>query len=241
MIARLCKDINKLFLAAAKEGERELFDKAYDLSRYFALNRATLESIKPVLDLERKLIAEKGPNKNFLEQRVFEALRNIAVYCVAYGSPGKRLPLTPAVLAEKAGSQEKSRHALALELVGFAKEMYQLNSPRDSFNSKRKGLALDIIGKLDAGYDIPEVMELCISALQSNKKALIFVAAELLEIRCARNLPLEPEIIECLDRIISKTRDRSVAVTALNIQVEADVIDEFEALARIDDWREDNS
>jgi hypothetical protein len=241
MIARLCKDINKLFLAAAKERERELFDKAYDLSRYFALNHATLKSIKPVLDLERKLIAEKGPNKSFLEQQVFAALREIAYYCVAHRSPGKRLPLTPAVLAASAGSQEKSRHALALELVGFAKEMYQLKSPRDPFNNKRKGLALNVIGSLDAGYDIPEVMELCITALQSNKKALIFAAAELLEIRCARDLPLEPEIIECLDRIISKTRDRSVAVTALNVQVEASVIDEFEALSRIDDWREENS
>jgi hypothetical protein len=241
MIARLCEDINNLFLAGAKEGERELIHKAYDLSRYFALNRATLESVKPVLDLERKLIAEKGPNKNVLEQRVFVTLREIADYCVEHGSPGKRLPLTPAVLAESAGNQEKSRYALALELVGFAKEMYQLKSPRDSFNNKRKGLALDIIGSLDAGYDIPEVMELCITALQSNKKALIFAAAELLEIRCARNLPLEPGIIECLDRIISKTRDRSVAVTALNVQVEASVINEFEALSRIDGWREENS
>lgn len=240
MIARLCKDINKLFLAAAKERERELFDNAYDLSRYFAYNRPALASIKPVLDLERKLIAEKGPNKNFLEQRVFAALREIADYCVAHGSPGKRLPLTPAALAASAGGQEKSRQALALALVGFAKEIYQLKSPRDPFNNKRKGLALDIIGRLGAGYDIPEAMELCISALQSNKRDLIFVAAEFLEIRCARNLPLEPEIIECLDRIISKTRDRSVAVTALNIQVKADVIDEFEALSRIDDWSEEN-
>jgi hypothetical protein len=30
-------------------------------------------------------------------------------------------------------------------------------------------------------------------------------------------------------------------VTALNVQVKADVINEFEALARIDDWREENS
>jgi hypothetical protein len=240
MIARLCKDINKLFLAGAKEGERELFDKAYDLSRYFALNRPTLESLKPVLDLERKLIAEKGPHKSFLEQRIFAALREIADYCGEYGSPGKRLPLTPAVLAKSAG-QEKSRQALALELVAFAREMYQLKSPRDPFNNKRKGLALDVIGRLDAGYDIPEVMELCIAALQSNKKALIFAAAEFLEIRCARDLPLEPEIIECLDRIICKTRDRWVAVTALNVQVKADIIDEFEALARIDDWREEKS
>jgi hypothetical protein len=30
-------------------------------------------------------------------------------------------------------------------------------------------------------------------------------------------------------------------VTALNVQVEASVIDEFEALSRIDDWREENS
>ena len=240
MISTLCDNIYKLFLAGAKQRERELFNKAYSLSRYFVLNRATPESIKPVLALERKLLAEKGPHKNFLEQRVFGALLEIADYCAGYGSPGKRLPLTPAVLAKSAGNQEKSRQALALELVDFAKEMFQQKSPRDPFNNKRKSLALDIIGRIDTGYDVPAAMELCMTALQSNKKTLIFAAAELLESRCVRNLPLEPEIIKCLDKIISKTKDRSVAVTALNVQVEAAVIDEFEALSRIDDWREKN-
>jgi hypothetical protein len=65
--------INNLFLAAAKEREREFFDKAYNLSRYFVLNRATLESIKLVLDLERKLIAEKGPLLSMSSRRCRES------------------------------------------------------------------------------------------------------------------------------------------------------------------------
>lgn len=240
MISTLCKDITKLFLAAEKKRERELFDKAYDLSRYFVLHRPTVKSIEPVLDLERKLIAEKGPNKNFLEQRVFAALEEVAEYCAGHGSPGKRLPLTPGSSPGSTGSREKMRQALALELVGFAREIHELKIPRDPFNNKRKGLALYVISKIDAAYDIPEVMELCISALQSNKKPLVFAAGELLDSRSRRDLPLEPEVIACLDRIISKTKDRSVAVTALHVQVEASVIDEFEALARIDDWKEQN-
>jgi hypothetical protein len=104
-----------------------------------------------------------------------------------------------------------------------------------------KGLALDLIGRIDAGYDVPEVMELCITALLSNKKTLIFAAAELLDRRCARNQPLTHEIIKYLDVVISKTKNRSVAVTALHVQVEAAVIDEFEALSRLDDWSEKNS
>jgi hypothetical protein len=241
MISKLCEDINNLFLAGEKERERELYDKVYKLGHYFVFNCATPESIKPVLDLERKLIAEKGPNKNFIEQRVFEVLRESAEYCVEHGAPRKRLPLTPALLANSAGNRDKSKHVMAQELVGFAREIYQLKIPRDSFNNKRKGLALDLIGRIDAGYDVPEVMELCITALLSNNKTLIFVAAELLESRCARNHPLEPEIIKCLDRVIRKTRNRSVAVTALHVQVEAAVIDEFEALSRLDDWSEENS
>jgi len=117
-----------------------------------------------------------------------------------------------------------------------------LKCPRDTFNNKRKSLAMDIIGRIDAGYDVPDVMELCMTALQSNKKTLVFAAAELLENhRNLRNLPLGPEIIKCLDKIVSKTKDRSVAVTALNIQVEAGVINELEALSQIDDWKEKNS
>ncbi|MCK5648782.1 MAG: hypothetical protein KAI22_07870, partial [Gammaproteobacteria bacterium] len=55
-----------------------------------------------------------------------------------------------------------------------------------------------------------------------------------------KNIYLSDEIIKLLDKIILQTKDRSVAVGALNLQVTTGEIDEFEALSRIDDWKEIN-
>jgi hypothetical protein len=77
---------------------------------------------------------------------------------------------------------------------------------------------------------VPEAVELCVAALKSNKKTLVLAAAEFYEnYRRGRNISLTPEMVERLDEIISKTKDRSVAVTALNLQVEAGLISELAA------------
>jgi len=124
MISTLCKDIHKLFLAGTKETDRELFDKAHELSRYFMVNQVTTKSIKPVLELERKLIVGKGPNKHHLEEQVLKALIDIADYCAEQDSHKQRLPLTPALLEKPAGNHEKARHALALELEGLPRRCF---------------------------------------------------------------------------------------------------------------------
>lgn len=90
-------------------------------------------------------------------------------------------------------------------------------------------------------YDIPEAIDLCMAAFQSNKKTLVLAAAEFYEnYRRGRNISLTPEMVEQLDDITRKTKDRSVAVTVLNLQVEEGLISEFEALYRIDEWKERN-
>ena len=55
-----------------------------------------------------------------------------------------------------------------------------------------------------------------------------------------RGIPLSPEIVKILDNLIAQTKDHSVAVGALNIQVETGQIDEFIALSRIAEWKEEN-
>ncbi|MBU0487813.1 MAG: hypothetical protein KKD31_07655, partial [Bacteroidetes bacterium] len=55
------------------------------------------------------------------------------------------------------------------------------------------------------------------------------------------NMPeeqLSENIRNELDKIIVKTKNRIVATGALNLQVITGFISEFEALSRIDDWKE---
>ncbi len=53
-----------------------------------------------------------------------------------------------------------------------------------------------------------------------------------------KRIPLSAEVIELLDKIVLQTKNRSVAVSALNLQVKTGRISEFEALSRIDEWKE---
>ena len=55
-----------------------------------------------------------------------------------------------------------------------------------------------------------------------------------------RGVPLSSEIIEVLDKIILQTKDHSVAVGALDLQVKTGNINEFEALSMIDEWKGKN-
>lgn len=241
MLSALCKEIYQLFLVGAKGTNRKLWDKAYDLSNYFVQNHATPELLEPIIGLEYKLIGAKGPYKQFLEKRVFQALYVSAVYCAPERSDKERVVLDPALIKRSTDVRQRQRYLMALKLVSFSKEVFQLTIPRDAFNNKRKGLAMDLIRRVAAYYDIPEAIDLCMAAFQSNKKTLVLAAVEFYEnYRRGRNISLPPEMVERLDDIIRKTKDRSVAVTALNLQVEAGLISEFEALSRIDDWKERN-
>ena len=113
--------------------------------------------------------------------------------------------------------------------------------PRDNFNSQRKSLALEVLTILSNYYELPGVYDSCLILFKSKKKEQIFSAIEFQENYVEnREVPLEKEIIEILDKIVVQTKDRSVAVSALNIQVETGHIDEFEALSRIDEWKEKN-
>lgn len=100
---------------------------------------------------------------------------------------------------------------------------------------------MDLICRVARHYDLPEAVALWTTALQSNKKALILTAMECYDdYRRARRLPLPSEVVERLNAIAETTKDRSVAVSALNMLVEEGLIDEFEAMARIDQWKEKN-
>ena len=76
---------------------------------------------------------------------------------------------------------------------------------------------------------------------KSKKKTLILAALEFQENYCRnREVPLRSEIIEILNKIIIQTKDRSVALGALDLLVKTGNIDELEALSRIDEWKEKN-
>jgi hypothetical protein len=241
MLTRLCRDILETFQSGIKGNNRELFDKSYKLSNYFATYPATPESLGSILELERTIIGTKGPHKQFVEEHIFRALSTSALYCAPDSDIKKRLTLDQHLQEATASIQDKQRYILALKLVAFSEEVFSLNRPRDSFKSERKCLALELLERVEAYYDVPEYMALIISALASAKKSLVLTAVESYERYLRkRDVSLAPEVLVLLEDIVQKTKDRSIAVAALHLQVASGGISEMGALSEIDDWKERN-
>jgi hypothetical protein len=242
MISSLCDDIYKLFLLGIKADKRELFNKVSDLTAYSIKNPITANTIETVIALERKMMNSKGAHKNYIEQQLFQIFsRSAMYYCSPKKSGKKYLLLNDELVRKEKFTKEKEKYIISLKLVNFADEIFEFNIARDNFSNKRKALSLEYLSILSNYYDLPKSLELCLFSLKSKKKDLIFAALEFQE-NYARNrhVHLSEEIIELLNKIILQTKDRSVATGALNLQVITGEIGEFEALSRIDRWKEKN-
>jgi len=137
--------------------------------------------------------------------------------------------------------QKKEKQKVLLKLVDFSRELYHFKTFKDAFKNKRKGRTLEIIGKIALYYDVPDFIELCMDALKSKNKVLIIAAIEIFEnYAYKRECSLPQAMIAQLDEIIESTKDRGVALSALSIQVNTGLIDEYEAVFRIDDWKDRN-
>jgi hypothetical protein len=232
MLKKICDDVYNEFLLGEKSDNRSLFEKIYKLDGFFYYeNLITLDSLEILFDLERKIIHSKGLNKQHIERTILEGLSKYTFqnhyFMVRKPDSKKRAP------------EEEQEYLIALKLVDFAGELFDVNISRDNFTNKRKGLALEMLMPLAKRYDIPKIFELCLIALKSKKRGLILSGIEFLETYGNdQNAPLNPDVIELLDKIILETKDRTVAVSALNIQVQKGHISEFEAMMRIDEWKE---
>ncbi len=237
----LCEDIYKLFLSGNKANNRKLFDKVLELSRYFFQNPVTVESLENLLNLEKKLMNSKGSHKQFIEKHIFQALSSSSLYFSPEHTDNEYLILNEKLIEKTTDIIEKKKYIVASKLVSFAIEVFKFKKARDNFNSKRKSLSLEILGNISNNYDIPEALDLCLLSLKSKKKTLILAALEFQEnyIR-NRKIPLSSKVSTILDEILLQTKDHYVAVGALDLQVKTGNISEFEALSRIDEWKEKN-
>ena len=223
----------------AKHYNIELFRKIYELREKFDDFEFAVNNFKHILDFEKHVIFNKGANKFIIENKLLELIQILIIdLCESFDFDIKMLD--ESLICNSKETELKKLHAINLELLNFAKELFNVSIERDSFSSKRKGHVLGIISKLLNYYTFSNKFELFIKALQSSKDRLIVEALEELHYYY-ENFPeeqLSEDIRIELDKIILKTKNRTIATGALNLQVITNCISEFDALSRIDDWKE---
>ena len=219
MIEALCHEIYTLFFSDTKEDTRQRRAKTNKLATYFFHHPMTFDELKHVCELERKLVYVKGTHKAFIEDKLFFLLTEAAIGSVS-DSPAKPLVvLSEERIACEQNADTQHRYRMAWSLIAFAEEIFDINITRDSFNSKRKVLILELLMPLSYEYDIPEAYTLSLACLQSKKPEVIWAACEYLETSCKNHgQPLGKEAVELLDTIIRRAKDRAVVAKATRVQ-----------------------
>ncbi len=235
----LKEELIELYTQEDSKSVFEIFKKLYETLETFKDLDFALDNLEQLFDFERYVLYNKGQSRSKVEETILKTFQML-IFELGESYDFEIKVLDESLVNDSIDVELKKIHTIHLSFLHFAKELFAISIPRDTFSSKRKGYALGIISKLLAYYDIPGIFDLFIEALRSNKDTLIIEALNELH-EYHENMPekdLSADIVTELDKIILKTKNRTVATGALNLQVVSGYIGDFEALSRIDDWKE---
>ena len=136
---------------------------------------------------------------------------------------------------------DNTKEKAALLLSDFAKKIYAIKIPRDSFSGKRKSCAIKTLSRLACHFDVPDFLEIAKKALKNKSKVQYIQVTNSLQ-EYFKSVKKEPdeEIIEIIEKRCGKAKTRTELMAGLQFLVETHVISEFGALSRLDEWKEKN-
>ena len=128
------------------------------------------------------------------------------------------------------------------DICAYALECFTFKKARDQFAGTRRACAFQILGSAGWVFDIPEAIPLALTALKRNRRWEARGAISFLEeyFKAREGARVPDEVVHGLLSVVERTDNRSNATGALNVLVEANHISEFEALARLDDWKDEH-
>lgn len=148
---------------------------------------------------------------------------------------GKNEELTPNTDYDNVGKKILSR------LIGLALEILELKDDNSKGSDLRRASSLELFAELIDYYHIPIAKKLFVDSINSKNVREQYAALEGLEnYYSVYDEEIEEDLIQKIDLIKDKTEDRTVASTCLQIQINAGVIDEIDAVFEIDDWKDEH-
>ena len=191
------------------------------------------DSLIPILITTKKIASTKKKLKQILEKELLNLI------CFIPDKLWLKIDEEEKHLFRRGTKQKEGQ--IAESLINFAKEIFEIKLDRDAFAGKRRGYSIQILESLSNYFEVPEFMEFCSKSIKSKSKKEFLDSVECLKDYCVERgeVPSE-DIIEIIDKRIEKTKNRVEVMSGLNFQVEIGLISEFEALARLDKWKERN-
>ena len=189
------------------------------------------DSLLPILETTKKVCSTKKRMKQILEKELLSLIAYLPheLWMGDVDKPNQRFQR----------NIETNEGQIAESLIDFAKKIHGIKLDRDAFSGKRRGYSIHILGSLSDYFEVPEFMELCSKSIRSKSKNEFLDSIECLKDYCKeRDETPSEELVRVIDRRIEKTKHKSEAVGGLNLLVVTDLISEFEALSRLDEWKE---
>jgi hypothetical protein len=214
----------------------------YGFSRVEGQVAHDAKRLRLLLETLKKLREGKGPGRGNFEEHIMRRLLYLAfvesgkLYSCGFA------PRPLSTLPESIGLDQRSSFIFLQELCLYAIDCLSFSRPRDSLAGHRRSFAFEILSASVEVLELPEsVFDHLKRILKSPKGNSIYGVL----VFCENYYQLQPEgvpeeIEELLLRVVQKTDSRGIATGALSVLVEAGNISEFEALDRIDDWKERN-
>lgn len=130
---------------------------------------------------------------------------------------------------------------VVLECCAYALDCLAFSRPRDALAGNRRRYALEILGSAAQLFEMPDsVMAFVRKTLKSGRPPALIGALVFCDMYKERDARVPAELQSLLLDVAKRTDRRGVASGALSVLVDAGEISEFEALDRIDDWKDRN-
>ena len=196
--------------------------------------------VSQIIDTINLLRASAGPGVVITEEELMRCLSDLMFLCVNVLLQKRHCGAKLSNKNRVSPECETACHAILDQLIDFARGCFSVNRPRDSFGGKRRIEAFSMLGNASRILNLPDVFELAQQTLKDKKSgrdasgALAFLE----EYFSHNNEPVSDALQATLKKFATRTTNRSLATGALNILVITNCISEFEALDRIDTWKE---
>lgn len=136
----------------------------------------------------------------------------------------------------------KKRLEVLGELATYGVECLAFRRARDSFGGRRRSIAFQVLTYAHPYLDLPEAVRVAQSIVRSAAGNDFHGAIEFLKARFEqRREEPDKDLVDALLGVAKRTRSRTIAVGALDFLVKTGAISEFQALDRIDEWKERNA
>ena len=233
-ILKICKS-DEIPYRENKRKLRDLFRKIENTE----LNNE--EELKTLISIHRELSKIKNRKANYLEEEIARLIIVDLPFIIRMNDdeiPEDEIE----ILEESYKPNQRIAIRMSSELLKYGKEVVASKDDKSKRYKKRIKEAMRMLNELQQFYEIKGIKEIFKSRIDDKDKDLQFFALYGLEIyyahESADELTIEEE--KKLEEIIKTTKTRETASTCCQILINAEKIDEFGAMMRIDDWKDRN-